>query len=50
MATAIVREKRIKRWVRSWKYELIHQANPSWRDLAEDLGFEPLPPLKKHNA
>ena len=46
MATAIVREKRIKRWLREWKYELIHQANPTWRDLAEDLGFDPLPPLK----
>ena len=46
MATAIVREKRIKRWLRAWKYELIHQANPTWRELAEDLGFDPLPPLK----
>ena len=42
MESAIVREKRIKRWPRAWKYDLIHEANPTWRDLAEDLGFEPL--------
>ena len=43
METAIVREKRIKRWPRAWKYDLIHKDNPTWRDLAEDFGFEPLP-------
>lgn len=42
MEAAIVREKRIKRWPRAWKYELIHRHNPTWRDLAEDFGFEPL--------
>ena len=43
MEQAIVREKRIKRWPRAWKYELIHSVNPTWRDLAEDFGFDPLP-------
>ena len=43
MEQAIVREKRIKRWPRAWKCDLIHEANPTWRDLAEDLGFGPLP-------
>ena len=42
MEAAIVREKRIKRWPRAWKYELIGHDNPTWRDLAEDFGFEPL--------
>ena len=34
---AIAREKRVKRWLRKWKLELIEQNNPSWRDLYEDL-------------
>jgi putative endonuclease len=42
MEHAIVREKRIKKWLRVWKLELIEEANPQWRDLAEDFGFEPL--------
>ena len=42
METAIIREKRIKRWSRAWKYDLIHRENPTWRDLAEDFGFPPL--------
>ena len=43
MESAILREKRIKRWVRPWKYELIQATNPTWRDLAEDFGFDLLP-------
>lgn len=42
MEQAILREKRIKKWNRAWKLELIERANPGWRDLAEDLGFGPL--------
>ena len=34
---AIVREKQIKKWERRWKLELIERANPTWRDLYEDL-------------
>lgn len=34
---AILREKRIKRWRRAWKLELIERSNPQWRDLWLDL-------------
>jgi putative endonuclease len=42
MESAILREKHVKRWPRAWKYDLIHKDNPTWRDLPEDFGFEPL--------
>jgi putative endonuclease len=42
MHSAITREKRIKKWNRAWKLELIEAANPDWRDLAEDFDFSPL--------
>jgi len=42
MEAAIIREKRIKRWVRPYKYALVEANNPNWRDLAENYGFEPL--------
>jgi putative endonuclease len=38
---AIAREKQIKGWLRKKKIALIEAANPSWRDLAEDLFAEP---------
>jgi putative endonuclease len=44
MDSAILREKRIKNWRREWKLALFENDNPRWRDLAEDLGFDPLPP------
>jgi putative endonuclease len=44
MPTAIAREKQLKRWHREWKLNLIEQDNPEWRDLAIDLGFDPIPP------
>ena len=34
---AILRERRIKKWNRAWKLRLIEEANPAWRDLADDL-------------
>ena len=34
---AIAREKRLKRWRREWKIELIEQMNPTWRDLWPDI-------------
>ena len=37
MADAILREKRIKKWRRTWKLELIERHNPQWRDLYEEL-------------
>jgi putative endonuclease len=30
---AILREKRVKKWRREWKLDLIEQGNPSWSDL-----------------
>ncbi len=35
--SAIIREKRLKKWNRKWKLELIEKENPQWRDLYEDL-------------
>jgi putative endonuclease len=37
MENAIAREKRIKKWRRAWKLELIEQHNPQWRDLYDEL-------------
>jgi putative endonuclease len=37
MADAILREKRIKKWRRAWKLELIERHNPQWRDLYDEL-------------
>ena len=33
MASAIEREKRLKKWNRAWKLELIEKENPGWEDL-----------------
>jgi putative endonuclease len=30
---AIVREKRLKKWNRAWKIQLIEENNPDWNDL-----------------
>jgi len=38
MYEAIQREKRIKKWNRAWKIELIEQRNPEWRDLSDQAG------------
>lgn len=34
---AIQREKRLKRWGRAWKMQLIEGMNPDWKDLYEDV-------------
>ncbi|MDT0595066.1 GIY-YIG nuclease family protein [Glaciecola petra] len=34
---AILREKRVKKWKRDWKIELINKLNPAWNDLYYDL-------------
>jgi putative endonuclease len=34
---AIAREKRIKKWERRWKLELIESFNPEWTDLYDTL-------------
>jgi putative endonuclease len=33
MDQAIAREKRLKRWRRAWKVDLIERSNPAWKDL-----------------
>jgi len=45
---AILREKTLKRWRRIWKLELIEKANPTWKDLYDDVtgGVEQLPGTK----
>jgi putative endonuclease len=37
MISAITREKRIKKWNRAWKIELIEAMNPYWNDLWDDI-------------
>ena len=34
---AIAREKRIKRWHRDWKVNLVQAINPNWDDLYEKI-------------
>jgi putative endonuclease len=35
--SAILREKRIKKWNRQWKINLIEESNPHWDDLYYNL-------------
>ena len=37
MEAAILREKRLKKWRRASKLELIERHNPQWRDLYDEL-------------
>jgi len=37
MADALSRERRVKKWLRKWKLDLIEKNNPTWRDLYDDL-------------
>lgn len=37
MEDAILREKRVKKWRRAWKLELIERDNPQWHDLYDQL-------------
>jgi putative endonuclease len=39
MEDAILREKRIKKWRRAWKLELIERHNPQWRDPYDELAL-----------
>lgn len=34
---AIKREKRLKKWNRSWKMKIIEEINPDWNDLYEQI-------------
>jgi putative endonuclease len=40
--SAIHREKRLKKWPRAWKINLIRTNNPDWEDLAADW-YSPQP-------
>ena len=31
--TAILREKKLKKWRRNWKFNLVEADNPTWQDL-----------------
>ena len=37
MLDAIRREKRLKKWNRAWKLELIEKVNPEWKDLSSTI-------------
>jgi putative endonuclease len=37
MSNAIMREKRIKKWNRAWKNQLINEGNSEWVDLYSTL-------------
>ncbi len=38
ISACIAQEKRMKRWRREWKFELIERGNPDWADLFGELG------------
>jgi len=37
IADCIEHEKRLKRWRRQWKFELIERDNPDWEDMFDRL-------------
>ena len=37
VTAAIQREKTLKHWLRAWKITLIERANPTWRDLYDEI-------------
>ncbi|WP_331710428.1 GIY-YIG nuclease family protein [Sphingomonas sp. CCH5-D11] len=48
MEAAITTEKRIKKWPRDYKLNLIERDNPFWEDLAPILGLPPLQRTARH--
>ena len=36
LETALRQERRLKRWRREWKEQLINAMNPEWKDLSEE--------------
>jgi putative endonuclease len=36
---AIARERKLKRWPRAWKDELIKNSNPMWSDISMEVSF-----------
>ncbi|WP_425481065.1 GIY-YIG nuclease family protein [Dehalogenimonas formicexedens] len=45
VTVAIWREKRLKKWNRAWKKQLIESDNPEWRDLYPELAGDVDSPL-----
>jgi len=37
VASAIQREKQIKKWNRAWKIKMIERMNPGWKDLYNEI-------------
>ena len=37
LGAVLTREKRLKRWLRAWKDELIEEVNPQWRDITDQI-------------
>ncbi len=37
MESAITMEKKLKKWNRAWKVELIEKTNPDWSDLYDGI-------------
>ena len=37
VASAIQREKQIKKWNRGWKIKMIERMNPGWKDLYNEI-------------
>jgi putative endonuclease len=37
ISSCIAHEKRVKRWHREWKFDLIESSNPDWQDLFDRL-------------
>lgn len=34
-SSAILKEKQLKKWNRTWKNQLINETNPEWKDLSD---------------
>lgn len=37
ISEAILREKRLKKWKRDWKFRIIEEVNFKWKDLYEEI-------------
>jgi putative endonuclease len=40
MDSAILGEKRIKKWNRDWKIRMVEELNPHWIDLHDDIDLD----------
>ena len=50
MEGAMLREKKLKRWHRQWKINLIESENPDWHDLGIGQGFDPVAPRRPNHG